>query len=84
MMYGGCGFIVPKGWISVKVFSDMFNFYFIRKRKRIIYANIKDYNTYEKNYKNLKKVDFLNGWITCRNKYNSTFFIFSTNAGFWK
>lgn len=84
MMYGGCGFIVSKGWISVKVFSDMFNFYFIRKRKRIIYANIKDYNTYEKNYKNLKKVDFLNGWITCRNKYNSIFFIFSTNAGFWK
>lgn len=82
MMYGGCDFIVPKGWISVKVFSDMFNFYFIRKRKRIIYANIKDYNTYEKNYKNLKKVDFLNGWITCRNKYNSTFFIFSTNTGF--
>lgn len=45
----------------MKVFSDMFNFYFIRKRERIIYANIKDYNTYEKNYKNLKKVDFLNG-----------------------
>lgn len=59
-------------------------FLFYSKKRKNNKNNIKDYNTYEENYTNLKKVDFLNGWITCKNKYNSTLFTFSSNTGFCK